>query len=171
MPRLSPLTADNVSGELRSLYSAIEEKFGAVPNIFGTMAHAPGVLQAIVQLNQAIQGDLPAKFRELAYLKSSLCNNCDYCSHHHSRAAKAVGVSDAQIDSLADFEGSAAFDAQEKAVLRFAERLTQEADVDEETVNELKQFLSDSQLVVLAASVGLANFTNRFNHAFAIELP
>ena len=38
-------------------------------------------------------------------------------------------------------------------------------------VNELKGFLNDAQLVVLAAVVGQANFTNRFNEAFAVELP
>ncbi len=42
---------------------------------------------------------------------------------------------------------------------------------EEDTVNELKSFLNDAQLVVLAAAVGQANFTNRFNEAFAVELP
>ena len=56
-------------------------------------------------------------------------------------------------------------------VLRFAEQLTRNVKVDADTVNELKSFLNDAQLVVLAAAVGQANFTNRFNEAFAVELP
>ena len=70
-----------------------------------------------------------------------------------------------------DYASSDQFDAQEKAVLRFAEQLTQSARVDADTVNELKGFLNDAQLVVLAAAVGQANLTNRFNEAFAVELP
>jgi alkylhydroperoxidase family enzyme len=31
--------------------------------------------------------------------------------------------------------------------------------------------LSPAQLVTLAATVGLANWTNRFNESFAMELP
>ena len=70
-----------------------------------------------------------------------------------------------------DYASSDQFDAQEKAVLRFAEQLTQGGRVDADTVNELKGFLNDAQLVILAAAVGQANFTNRFNEAFAVELP
>ena len=70
-----------------------------------------------------------------------------------------------------DYAGSDQFNAQEKAVLQFAEQLTRNAKVDADTVNELKGFLNDAQLVVLAAAVGQANLTNRFNEAFAVELP
>ena len=80
-------------------------------------------------------------------------------------------MNEAQIAAMDDYAGSDHFDAQEKAVLRFAEQLTQSARVDADTVNELKVFLNDAQLVVLAAAVGQANFTNRFNEAFAVELP
>ena len=72
---------------------------------------------------------------------------------------------------MGDYASSDQFDVQEKAVLRFAEQLTQSARVDADTVNELKGFLNDAQLVVLAAAVGQANLTNRFNEAFAVELP
>ena len=80
-------------------------------------------------------------------------------------------MNEAQIAAMDDYASSDQFDAQEKAVLRFAEQLTQGPRVDADTVNELKAFLNDAQLVVLAAAVGQANFTNRFNEAFAVELP
>ncbi len=80
-------------------------------------------------------------------------------------------MNEAQIAAMDDYASSDQFDAQEKAVLRFAEQLTQSARADAETVNELKGFLNDAQLVVLAAAVGQANLTNRFNEAFAVELP
>ncbi len=80
-------------------------------------------------------------------------------------------MNEAQIAAMDDYASSDQFDAQEKAVLRFADQLTRNARVDANTVNELKGFLNDAQLVVLAAAVGQANFTNRFNEAFAVELP
>ncbi len=80
-------------------------------------------------------------------------------------------MKEAQIAAMEDYASSDLFDAQEKAVLRFAEQLTRNARVDADTVNELKGFLNDAQLVVLAAAVGQANFTNRFNEAFSVELP
>jgi len=80
-------------------------------------------------------------------------------------------LNEAQIAAMENYAGSDQFDAQEKAVLRFAEQLTRNARADTDTVNELKGFLNNAQLVVLAAAVGQANFTNRFNEAFAVELP
>ena len=80
-------------------------------------------------------------------------------------------MNEAQVAAIDDYASSDQFDSQEKAVLRFAEQLTQSARVDADTVNELKGFLNDAQLVVLAAAVGQANLTNRFNEAFAVELP
>ena len=55
--------------------------------------------------------------------------------------------------------------------MQFAEQLTRKSKVDADTVTKLKDILNDAQLVVLAATVGQANFTNRFNGAFAVELP
>ena len=69
------------------------------------------------------------------------------------------------------YASSDQFDAQEKAILRFSEQLTRNARVDTDTVTELKGFLNDAQLVVLSAVVGQVNLTNRFNEAFAVELP
>ena len=80
-------------------------------------------------------------------------------------------MNESQIAAVEDYASSDLFDAQEKAVLRFAEQLTRNVRVDPDIVNELKGFLNDAQLVVLAAAVGQANFTNRFNEAFAVELP
>lgn len=171
MPRLEPLADDKAPAEAQSIFAAINDQFGLVPNIFRTMAYQPAILEAVTSLNRAIQGDLPDKYRELAYLKSSKVNGCAYCGQHHTQAAAGAGVTDAQIKAIDNDATGDLFDEKEKAVLRFAEQLTKTADVDEAIVEQLKGFLSDPQLVQLAATVGLANFTNRFNHAFDIELP
>lgn len=171
MPHVPPLTDEHASEPARQLFHAVESQFGMVPNIFRTMAHNPDVLEAVLKLNSAVQQDLPPKFRELAYLRASLLNGCSYCAHHHRQAALAAGISEHQVEAIQQFEGSDAFDHQEQAVLRFAEQLTATTEVDEDTVAQIQEFLTDSQFVTLTAVVGLANFTNRFNHACGVELP
>ena len=57
----------------------------------------------------------------------------------------------------------------EKAVLRFAEQWTRQGKAD--NVEQLAKVLSPAQLIVLAATVGLANWTNRLNETFAVQLP
>ena len=78
MPHIKPLSDDQASEAAKSLFQPLQSALGMVPNIFRTMAHAPDVLGALLNLNKAIQQELPAKFRELVYLKTSLLNDCGY---------------------------------------------------------------------------------------------
>ena len=76
-----------------------------------------------------------------------------------------------QIRDLERYEQSGAYSEQEKAVLKFAEQWTRQGKVAGDLINLLSKSLSPAQLIVLAATVGLANWTNRFNESFAVELP
>lgn len=171
MPHVQPLERSHAPEDSRPILEAIEEKFGQSLNIFNTMAYQPDVLGGVTQINDGIHNDLPDKLRELAYSIASHLNNCDYCSHYHQQAAKKAGVTDGQLAAIADYADSDQFDQQEKAVLSYSEQLTKTSEVDAATVAKLKESLSDTQLVTLAATVALANFTNRFNHGLDIELP
>lgn len=171
MPYVKALDQSNAPAGSQPILKAIEKKFGQSLNIFNTLAYQPDVLGGVTQINDGIRNDLPEKFRELAYFKASQVNGCEYCSHYHKQAAKKAGASDAQLVAIDNFSRSDAFDDQEKAVLAYAEQLTKTASVDPSTVAQLKTFLDDKQLVTLAATVALANFTNRFNHGLDIQLP
>lgn len=171
MPYVKPLTIDNAPDKSQPILKAIEKKFGKSMNIFCTAAYQPDVLGGLTQINDGIRNDLPEKLRELAYFKSSQVNHCDYCMHYHKQAAKQVGVSSEQLQAIENFQASDAFSEQEKAVLTYAEQLTKAAKVDADVVAKLKEFLNEKQLVSLAATVALANFTNRFNHGLDIQLP
>ncbi len=59
----------------------------------------------------------------------------------------------------------------EKTVLRFAEEWTRQAKAQPETVKELSKTLSPAALVTLAATVATANWTNKFNETFSVDLP
>lgn len=78
MQHVPPLSDAQASDAARNLLQSIQAKFGMVPNIFRTMAHVPEVLQATLSLDGAIQHGLDPKLRELAYLKTSQLNGCNY---------------------------------------------------------------------------------------------
>ena len=80
-------------------------------------------------------------------------------------------MSDQQIQELPNYEKSDAYSALEKEVLRFAEQWTKQGKASGELVERLTKSLAPDQLVVLAAACGLANWTNRFNETFKVELP
>lgn len=77
---IKPLTREEIDPELHGLFDKLEEKFGNVPAIFGTMARRPGAVQGMVSINTAVmeEGKVEARYREFAYLKTSLVNGCVY---------------------------------------------------------------------------------------------
>ncbi len=91
--------------------------------------------------------------------------------HYHKSLGQRVGLSSEQIEALDRYTDSSAFSKLEKAAIAFAEQFSAKATVDATIMNELKEALSPEELVKLAAAVGQANWTNRFNNTFGIELP
>ncbi len=58
------------------------------------------------------------------------------------------------------------FDEKEKATMLYAERVTRgAAAIRAGSIEELRKFYDDGQIVELTMVVCLANFTNRFNDA------
>lgn len=80
-------------------------------------------------------------------------------------------MTDAQLQELGRYEQSSAYSDLEKAAIRFAEQWTRQDKVSPDLMQRLARDLAPAQLVVLAATVALANWTNRFNESFGVELP
>lgn len=171
MPHVPPLSDQEASPQAKSLFDKIQGAFKMVPNIFRTLGYAPSVLEATLAFDRAIHGDLDAKLRELAYIKTSKINNCNYCLHYHVALGRKAGLTADQLQTVDDYESSNAFNDLEKLVLRFAEQWTRKGKAEAAVVAALSQKLSPTQLIVLAATVGLANWTNRLNETFDIQLP
>ena len=65
MPAVTPLPQENAPAEIQEIYDKLTGKFGRMPNIFGTMARRPGVLDKFLPLYAAIinEGTVEAKFK------------------------------------------------------------------------------------------------------------
>lgn len=163
---------NGVPAPVDNLMKRIETTFGFVPNLYGVLSYHPSGLAAMLQLEQATQLELPAKLRELAFLKASAINGCVYCLHYHRRLAIQQSVSEAQISAICSGEErEVEFTDLERLVLVFAAQLTRSAEVDDVIVDELRTQLTVEQFVELVLTVGLANLTDRINHACRVELP
>jgi alkylhydroperoxidase family enzyme len=82
--------------------------------------------------------------------------------------------------ALADYATNPLFSDLERLVIRYAEEMTENVQVDSRLVEELKKQLGPDALVQLTLSIAAlrrdgwraraANFTNRFNEALGTEL-
>ncbi|MBZ5609871.1 MAG: carboxymuconolactone decarboxylase family protein [Acidobacteriia bacterium] len=168
---IAPLTKEQAAAEIQPIFDKLTHVFGRMPGFFGTMARVPEALQHFLPLYAAIidRGNVEAKYKELAYLKTAQINGCQYCFQAHTASGKKNGVTEEQIKSITFFARSAAFDEKEKAVLLYAERVTRGASaVRGRALEELKQYFNDDQIVELTLTICMANFTNRFNDTFFV---
>jgi alkylhydroperoxidase family enzyme len=78
MALIIPLADAQASDAAKGIFQTLQAKMGKVLNFFRTLGHAPEILQATLAFNQAIQKDLDPKLRELAYLKTTHINKCNY---------------------------------------------------------------------------------------------
>jgi alkylhydroperoxidase family enzyme len=80
MSSVTPLKKEAASPEVQGVYDGLTKKFGKMPNIFGLMAHRPDALAKFLPLYGSIMegGTVEARYKELAYLKTSMVNGCEY---------------------------------------------------------------------------------------------
>ena len=172
MAHVGYLSKDDAEDKVRTIFEGMEKKLGAVPNVFRAMGHSPELFEGFLALNGALsKTKLDGKLRELAYIKTSELNGCEYCLSHHRAFGRKAGLSDRQIGDTADFESSDVYDDLQRDVLRYAENVTRHIDAGDDLMARLHQKLSDREIVELAMTVGVANLTNRVTETLKLELP
>jgi alkylhydroperoxidase family enzyme len=80
MAVVKPLAEDRAPADLKPIYEGMKKNFGRMPVFFGLMANKPDVLKNFLPFYSAITGtgELEPRYKELAYLKTSLINGCQY---------------------------------------------------------------------------------------------
>jgi uncharacterized peroxidase-related enzyme len=168
MATVAPVTEQQADPRVKPIFDALKQKLGKVPNFFAILAHKPQILETFLPFYQAVTGPgaLEQRYKELAYLKSSMTNGCEYCTRAHSASAKAVGIKPEEIQAITFYHRSNLFDEKDKAVIQYADQVTRGASgVSDTQRRELKKFFNDEQIVELSAVIAIANFTNRINDA------
>jgi alkylhydroperoxidase family enzyme len=75
-----PLLKDQAEGSVKEIYDSMHSAIGKMPNIFAVMAHFPAALKRFIPFYTAVmtKGSVPARLKELAYLKTASINACQY---------------------------------------------------------------------------------------------
>ena len=143
-----------------------------MPNFLRVLAHSPELLEGFIALNGALSRiKLDPKLRELAYIRASEINSCGYCLEHHKKAGRKAGLDERQVNETESYASSEIYDDLQQDVLQYAEEVTRNVIVTDELADRLKQKLTERELVELAVTVALANFTNRISETLRLELP
>jgi len=171
MARLPYVEKDAAAPDQEKILAQVTQKSGKIANIWKLWAHSPLTLETFMPFYKALmmKGSLECKLRELAYVKTSLINDCVYCAGPHKVVGMKFGVTEQQLNEIDHYESSSAFSPVEKLVLRYAEELTKNVKTSDELMKELRKHLNEAQIVELNLTIGMANLTNRFNVSLATD--
>ena len=80
MARLTKLSKDQVTGDVKELFTRVGEQRGNIPNMFRLYAHRPEILKTMVAHMNAITntGTVPTRTKELVASLVSRINRCEY---------------------------------------------------------------------------------------------
>lgn len=165
MPRLNVVSQGQAAGPLKETYDGLTKQMGKVVNIFQGMANSPSALKAYLAMSAALaEGELSPQERELIYLAVSESNGCHYCvSAHTLVATKQAGLSESETLEARKF---LAADKKHAALLEFIRKVIDSKGFvsDKDLVEVQAVGYTDGQITEAIGYIGLATFSNLFNH-------
>lgn len=131
-------------------------------NLFKSTVNSPEAARRLHSVGHWIRWDceLDPRLRELAILTVGYISQAPYEWSHHVKISQDFGVTEKDIGALVEWvngKSRPSFTSQEIAVLSAARELTTDNSMSDETVRQLKGFLSDSLLVDLVTIVAHYN--------------
>jgi alkylhydroperoxidase family enzyme len=176
MPRIPYLPED--LHEPAALVDAIRARRGGkLYHLDRLLLYSPPLAAAWNAFMREVRGalTLSPKLRELAICAVAVVNRAEYEFHHHAPLLVAAGGSEAQVEALRRLgrggEQDPAFDAQERAVIRFTTEMTREVAVSDQTFAAARAALpGEQQLVELIAVVASYNMVSRFLVALEVQV-
>ncbi|MBH0112595.1 carboxymuconolactone decarboxylase family protein [Novosphingobium sp. YJ-S2-02] len=101
MTRFETHTAATAPSAAKPVLESARSAYGFVPNLLGTMAQAPALLEGYVTLAAIFdKSDLDATERQIVLMTNNRLNDCAYCMAAHTVIARASGVPEPVIEAL-----------------------------------------------------------------------
>jgi uncharacterized peroxidase-related enzyme len=177
--RLPLLSDDEATGVARDVLNGATKMLGRSANLLRILCkHTPylarwfvGFVAAVRQPTLGAVSDV--RLRNLATVKTSMVNACQYCTTHTSIYGQALGLTDAQLEAVQGdaWKTSGLFDEREKATIAWAEAVTRNtAKSDKALWETMKRLFSDAEIVELTLASAMFNMINRLNDTFWTEL-
>ncbi len=110
-PIVPLIEIEDAPPEVRAVYDDIMKARGTdwINNFWKVLAHDPRLLRRTWESIREVMapGALDPLTKEMIYIAVSATNNCEYCTFSHTAAARAKGMSEAQLMELLAVVGMA----------------------------------------------------------------
>jgi 4-carboxymuconolactone decarboxylase len=170
--RIAPIPVASLTPEQRTLVAAQIRPDGSLFNLYGTMANHPKLYTPRVRFGSYLQRDslLDPQTRELAIMRTAWNINAPYEWGHHVEAAKAAGLTDAEIARIARGPDADGWTERQRAVLKAADELRREAFISDATWNTLARHYDMKERIEIIYTIGGYTMTGLAINSFGIQL-
>lgn len=164
--------ADLGAPEAQPLVQRIVAERGSVLHLYQMLMHSPplaeGWLGFMTQVRQKLS--LSGALRELVIMRIAHLNGATYEAQQHAPIALQEGLTQAQLDALADWHAAAdRFTPLQREVLALCDAMTREVHVADALLQAVRERLGERQLVELVATIASYNMVSRFLEALQIH--
>ena len=172
MARLPLTPADPDDPTLAALFAELRGRGVEPPHLYRTLGHAPKMLRAWVDLAWPLRLDAatPRRTRELVILRVAYLTQAPYEWAHHEPMALDAGVRPDQLEALPGWEGSDAFDDEERVVLAYADAVVAGDGVDDATFAALTRRFDAAAVVELTLTASFYVCVARLLRALDVEV-
>jgi len=143
----------------------IKEDYGFIPNYFKAQTARPDLIDAQVQLVDAIllkEGVLSRQLKEYVFLVCSAANLSTYCVTAHCEIIRMLKIEGPEPEQIALDHMSSDLPIIDKALLNFTLKLNNHPlKVTQDDIDDLKTYgFNDQQILEAVMCVGLAKLAN-----------
>lgn len=166
-----PPTDDPV---LQNAFEVYRRSLGFIPNSILIMQRRPKMVAALSQLAASVwdrESTVDIGFKRLLGHMASRAHGCQYCMAHTAGAALRLGVDEAKLDQLWEYQTSPLFSEAERVALDYAIAAGSVPNaVDDALFTRMKEHWSDDDIVEITGVIALFGFMNRWNDSMATAL-
>ena len=172
MARVQLVEKEKAPPEVKEIFQKIEDNGATILNLYKTVANSPELVLNFIRLGNSIMArmELSPRWRELIILRVAKLNNCEYERAAHTAIALEVGVSQQQMDTIADWQNSPEFSDEERAILQYTDEVTRNVRVTDQTFSTLRRFLNEQAIVEVTLTAGFYGMAARVLVPLQVEL-
>lgn len=152
--------------------AAAVDTFPVRLNVMRVAAHAESLFPGYMDMAKAMWGDLELapRHRELLVMLVAYECDCPYEAAQHLAAAKAVGISQAELDTLAAGSDGEWADASDADLLDAGRQLLRTCTLTADTVTRLRSRFSDAEIVEIVLVTGYLRMVAGLLNGLDVEI-
>ncbi len=164
--------ADPTDPAIKPLADRIIAERGSILHLYQMLLNSPSVAEGWLNYLTAIRqrSSLNGAIREMVIMRVAQLNHAPYEADQHAPIALKEGMTQAQLDALADWPSHVAlFSDLERSVLAYTDAMTRDVQVPDAVFAVVSKHYEAQQLVELTATVAAYNMVSRFLEALQIH--